>query len=131
MDKTLRISKKYSLKRLQEEGFDITIDQWVILLRIHEEEQQTQVQLAKAVYKDTASVTRILDLLHGKKLVRRIPNEQDRRKSALTLTEKGKSYVKNAKKVVLSIREEGTQGIAAKDLEIAKNVLKKMAENMA
>ena len=36
MDKTMRISKKYSLKRLQEEGFNITIDQWVILLRIHE-----------------------------------------------------------------------------------------------
>ena len=51
MDKTIRISKKYSLKRLKEEGYDITIDQWVILLRIHEEDQQTQVELATAVNK--------------------------------------------------------------------------------
>ncbi len=130
MDKTVRISKKYSLKRLKEEGFDITIDQWVILLRIHEEEQQTQVELAKAVFKDTASITRILDLLHDKKLVRRIPNENDRRKSSLTLTSKGNSYVNHAKKVVFSIREEGIKGIDPKDIETANRVLRKMAENM-
>ncbi|MDC1205100.1 MarR family transcriptional regulator [Salibacteraceae bacterium] len=131
MDKTMRISKKYSLKRLQEEGFNITIDQWVILLRIHEEQQQTQVELASAVNKDTASVTRILDLLHDKKLVRRVPNESDKRKSALVLTNRGTSYVKEGKKVVTQIREEGLKGITRADVEITNRVLKQMAINMA
>jgi MarR family transcriptional regulator, transcriptional regulator for hemolysin len=131
MDKTMRISKKYSLKRLQEEGFNITIDQWVILLRIHEKKQQTQVELASAVNKDTASVTRILDLLHDKKLVRRVPNESDKRKSALVLTNRGTSYVKEGKKVVTQIREEGLKGITRADVEITNRVLKQMAINMA
>ncbi len=131
MDKTMRISKKYSLKRLQEEGFNITIDQWVILLRIHEEKQQTQVELASAVNKDTASVTRILDLLHDKKLVRRVPNESDKRKSALVLTNRGTSNVKEGKKVVTQIREEGLKGITRADVEITNRVLKQMAINMA
>jgi len=131
MDKTMRISKKYSLKRLQEEGFNITIDQWVILLRIHEKKQQTQVELASAVNKDTASVTRILDLLHDKKLVRRVPNESDKRKSALVLTNRGTSYVKEGKKVVTQIREEGLKGITRADVEITNRVLKQMAINLA
>lgn len=131
MDKTMRISKKYSLKQLQEEGFNITIDQWVILLRIHEKKQQTQVELASAVNKDTASVTRILDLLHDKKLVRRVPNESDKRKSALVLTNRGTSYVKEGKKVVTQIREEGLKGITRADVEITNRVLKQMAINMA
>ena len=131
MDKTMRISKKYSLKRLQEEGFNITIDQWVILLRIHEKKQQTQVELASAVNKDTASVTRILDLLHDKKLVRRVPSESDERKSALVLTNRGTSYVKEGKKVVTQIREEGLKGITRADVEITNRVLKQMAINMA
>jgi len=131
MDKTMRISKKYSLKRLQEEGFNITIDQWVILLRIHEKKQQTQVELASAVNKDTASVTRILDLLHDKKLVRREPNESDKRKSALVLTNRGTSYVKEGKKVVTQIREEGLKGITRADVEITNRVLKQMAINLA
>lgn len=131
MDKTMRISKKYSLKRLQEEGFNITIDQWVILLRIHEKKQQTQVELASAVNKDTASVTRILDLLHDKKLVRRVPNESDKRKSALVLTNRGTSYVKEGKKVVTQIREEGLKGVTRADVEITNRVLKQMAINMA
>ena len=131
MDKTIRISKKYSLKRLKEEGYDITIDQWVILLRIHEEDQQTQVELATAVNKDTASVTRILDLLHGKKLVRRIPNQNDKRKSSLVLTSKGKVYVKEAENVVVAIREEGVKDISASDIETTNRVLKQMAINMA
>jgi MarR family transcriptional regulator for hemolysin len=130
MDKTIRISKKYSLKRLKEEGYDITIDQWVILLRIHEEDQQTQVELATAVNKDTASITRILDLLHGKKLVRRIPNENDKRKSSLVLTSKGKVYVREAKNVVVAIREEGLKNINASDIETTNRVLKQMAINM-
>lgn len=131
MDKTIRISKKYSLKRLHEEGFNITIDQWIILLRIHEEKQQTQVELAKTVYKDTASITRILDLLHAKKLVRRVPNEQDKRKSNLVLTTKGKEYVERAKKVVDAIRKEGLEGIDQKDIETTNRALQKMAENMS
>ena len=131
MDKTIRISKKYSLKRLKEEGYDITIDQWVILLRIHEEDQQTQVELATAVNKDTASVTRILDLLPGKKLVRRIPNQNDKRKSSLVLTSKGKVYVKEAENVVVAIREEGLKDISASDIETTNRVLKQMAINMA
>jgi len=131
MDKTIRISKKYSLKRLKEEGYDITIDQWVILLRIHEEDQQTQVELATAVNKDTASITRILDLLHGKKLVRRVPNENDKRKSSLVLTSKGKAYVKEAKNVVVEIREEGLKEISDSDIETTNRVLKQMALNMA
>lgn len=130
MDKTVRISKKYALKRLKEEGYNITIDQWVILLRIHEEKQQTQVKLAVAVNKDTASITRILDLLHGKKLVRRIPNEYDKRKSALVLTSKGEDYVRKAKEIVEAIREEGLKNISATDIETTNRVLKQMAINM-
>ncbi len=130
MDKTVRISKKHALKRLKEEGYNITIDQWVILLRIHEEKQQTQVKLAVAVNKDTASITRILDLLHGKKLVRRIPNEYDKRKSALVLTSKGEDYVREAKEIVEAIREEGLKNISATDIETTNRVLKQMAINM-
>jgi MarR family transcriptional regulator for hemolysin len=130
MDKTVRISKKYALKQLKEKGYNITIDQWVILLRIHEEKRQTQVELAVTVNKDTASITRILDLLHGKKLVRRIPNEYDKRKSALVITSKGGAYVREAKEIVEAIREEGLKNISASDIETTNRVLKQMAINM-
>ena len=130
MDKTVRISKKYALKQLKEKGYNITIDQWVILLRIHEEKRQTQVELAVTVNKDTASITRILDLLHGKKLVRRIPNEYDKRKSALVITTKGEAYLREAKEIVEAIREEGLKNISASDIETTNRVLKQMAINM-
>jgi|TARA_B110000879_G_scaffold21732_1_gene27753 DNA-binding MarR family transcriptional regulator len=130
MDNTVRISKKYALKQLKEKGYNITIDQWVILLRIHEKKLQTQVELAVAVNKDTASITRILDLLHGKKLVRRIPNEYDKRKSALVITTKGEAYLREAKEIVEAIREEGLKNISASDIETTNRVLKQMAINM-
>jgi|TARA_B110000908_G_C10107221_1_gene381330 DNA-binding MarR family transcriptional regulator len=130
MDNTVRISKKYALKQLKEKGYNITIDQWVILLRIHEKKLQTQVELAVAVNKDTASITRILDLLHGKKLVRRIPNEYDKRKSALVITTKGEAYLREAKEIVEAIREEGLKNISASDIETTNRVLKQMAVNM-
>ncbi len=87
--------------------------------------------MATAVNKDTASITRILDLLHGKKLVRRVPNENDKRKSSLVLTSKGKPYVRDAKNVVVEIREEGLKDISDSDIETTNRVLKQMALNMA
>lgn len=63
--------------------------------------------------------------------MRRIPNQNDKQKSSLVLTSKGKVYVKEAENVVVAIREEGVKDISASDIETTNRVLKQMAINMA
>jgi MarR family transcriptional regulator for hemolysin len=98
--------------------------------RIYEEKSQTQIELALATYKDAASITRILHLLHNKNMVRRIPNETDRRKSCLILTKKGGDTINSAYAVVAQLRAEGLEGISNEELQVAKRVMNKIAQNM-
>ena len=94
--------------------------------------QQTQVELASAVNKDTASVTRILDLLHDKKLVRRVPNESDKRKKRSCPYKQGNIKCKRRqKKWSRKFEKKVLKGITRADVEITNRVLKQMAINMA
>jgi DNA-binding MarR family transcriptional regulator len=130
IDKAHKAARKHSITVFKEEGIPLTIDQWVLMRRIYEEQSQTQVELARATIKDTASITRILDLLHDKGLVSRVSNPHDKRKSSLMLTPKGKSTVEQAYSVVAQLRAAGVKDIAPEDLLIAKQVLNKIAQNM-
>ena len=47
-------------------GIDLTVDQWLVLKKISDADGLTQIELAEAVFKDRASIKRILDLLLAK-----------------------------------------------------------------
>lgn len=130
MDKAQKASKKLSIKTFKDAGLEITLDQWVVLRRIYEEKSQTQIELARATLKDAASITRILDLLHSKNLVRRVPHETDKRKSSLILTNRGIETINQAYAVVAELRAKGVEGITSEELQIAKRVMNKIAQNM-
>ncbi|MCB0479830.1 MAG: MarR family transcriptional regulator [Flavobacteriales bacterium] len=106
LDKAHRLAKRMISNELKNSGIDLTADQWVLLCGISENSNQSQANLANDIFKDTASVTRILDLLHEKDFVRRIPNHKDKRKSALKLTEAGKEALKRANALVDEVRKK-------------------------
>ena len=60
-----------------------------------------QIDLAESVYKDPASITRILDLLIKKDYVRKRVNEADRRRYDLILTKTGQQVHNDMIEVVI------------------------------
>jgi DNA-binding MarR family transcriptional regulator len=129
IDRTLRKSRQYSMKQLNKHGFDVTLDQWVVVLQIHENPGISQKEVATSTYKDAATLTRILDLLVKKGYVERRPNPADRRKFELHLTEAGQGLVKELRPVVHDIRRTGVAGLSQDDLETAKHVLNTIFQN--
>ena len=63
IDKSIKAYRQYAQKQLKEAGFQVTIDQWLVLKNIQELPQISQQELSRRVFKDNASVTRIIDLL--------------------------------------------------------------------
>jgi DNA-binding MarR family transcriptional regulator len=126
---TERLLKREWIKLFRKKGIDITPNQWVILYRVNEEEGLTQVEISKRTFKDTANITHIIDLLVKKGFVERVAVESDRRAFKVYLTEKGRSMMEIVPNLVASNIERATQGISKKELEIAKNVLKKICAN--
>jgi MarR family transcriptional regulator, organic hydroperoxide resistance regulator len=128
-ERMMRRVREYSKAAFAAHGFDISIDQWVILKRISEEQGISQIDLANATYKDPASVTRILDILEKKGWTERRADENSRRAYKIYLTTEGVKLVGEMLPLVQAIRAKGIENLTAKEVETTKKVLKKMHAN--
>lgn len=129
MDKAIKSYRMYAQKKLKENGFKITIDQWLIIKTILENPNITQQEIAKNVFKDNASVTRIIEILVKLEYLERKDNPDDRRKSNLVVTDEGKSIIVKVQDLVLENRKNALNTIDTDALETMNQVLKKIIRN--
>lgn len=78
-------------RRLSNE--DVTVSEWVALRCLYDLEEGSQNELADAMGMTKAPVSRILDRLAAKKLVRRVESAEDGRARLIRLTEQGRALV--------------------------------------
>lgn len=76
---------------LQASGVDLRFTQFLILKRLALLGPMSASELARAVELDGGAMTRQLDQLEGKGLLRRQPHEQDRRALRIELTSAGEA----------------------------------------
>lgn len=131
LDRALRIFKRFTIIEFQKVGINLSLDQWVLLSTISEEKGLSQVQLAELTNKDTASTTRILDLLHDKGFIRRVPNMRDKRKSSLKLTNQGQELIEITKAKEAEISAKVLEGITKSELQATLKALESLLKNMA
>lgn len=79
-------------QRLQQlfQDHDVTTEQWSLLVCLDEQDGISHKDLAQRTEKDPANITRLLDQLERKALVRRAANPTDRRSQLLYITEGGR-----------------------------------------
>ena len=125
LDKAIRTYRMYSQKKLRENGYNITVDQWLVLKVLMENPRISQQEIAARVFKDSASVTRIIDLLVKFKYLNRKVNDKDRRKSILNVTVSGEAIIQQVQALVLQNRKTAQAGIQLEELETLNATLKK------
>jgi DNA-binding MarR family transcriptional regulator len=89
----------------------------------------SQIEIAERVFKDKASITRIIDLLMRDGYLMRQKNEQDARKSRLQLTKKGKITMQRLNKLVPSFRKDALKGIGPNEIRVALQLIRKLGYN--
>lgn len=129
IDKAIRTYRMYAMKKIREKGYKITIDQWLIIKSILENPEITQQELAKNVFKDNASVTRIIDLMVKSNYLNRKVDTNDRRKSILSVTKEGKDIIQKVQNIVLENRKIALKGIDKEDLDAMDIILQKIITN--
>lgn len=129
MDKAIKSYRMYAQKKLKENGFKITIDQWLIIKAILENPTINQQEIAKNVFKDNASVTRIIELLVKSEYLERKDNPEDRRKSNLVVTEEGKSIIYKVQDLILENRKNALDSVSIEELETMNLTLQKIITN--
>lgn len=129
IEKAIKTYRQYAQKELKNAGLTITVDQWLTLNCLNENPQITQKELAEAVFKDTASITRIIELLVKAKYVKRNINKEDRRKFHLIITELGLETIATASSVVENYRNQALKDIGIAKEEHVKKVMKTIIKN--
>lgn len=130
IEKVGKVSRRYAQSAFDAEGWNITKDQWLVLKKIADQKRISQVALAKALFKDTAAINRILNLMEEKKLIRREENTADRRQVELMLTVKGQQMFDKMLPKVVAIRRKGVEGFSTAEIEQLRGLLSRMIENL-
>ena len=63
LDRTARRVKQYAQQKFKEMDFNVTVDQWLVLKHLYENESMKQNELAELLFKDNPTLTRIIDIL--------------------------------------------------------------------
>ncbi|AZB08195.1 MarR family transcriptional regulator [Chryseobacterium sp. G0162] len=129
IDRAIRAYRNYAQRQLKASGFTITIDQWLIIKAILENPGITQNEIGDLVFKDNASVTRIIDLMVKSEYITRHVHPDDRRKTNLEVTDSGKKVIKEVQNIVENNREIALKGVSKDELEMMYSALLKISEN--
>jgi MarR family transcriptional regulator for hemolysin len=105
---------------------------WFTLASIsRREEPASQIDLAKELNIEAASMVAMLDRLVKMQLVQRVPCERDRRVKKISLTEQGNSLFAEVREDAQQIREEILGDIDPQKLQIALEVMQQLQDNIA
>ena len=110
-------------------GIDISPEQWTVLLYLWEKDGVTQQELCNATYKDKPSMTRLINNMEHRNLVRRDSNNKDRRVNLIHLTELGKGLEVRMRIITSRTLKEALKNISTEDLNICQMVLRKVFDN--
>ncbi|MCC7325190.1 MAG: MarR family transcriptional regulator [Burkholderiales bacterium] len=114
-------------QRLQSIG--LTNAQWAPLLRLHLGGTATVVELARGCQVDAGAMTRMLDRLEAKKLVRRMRATDDRRVVNLELTAEGVKAARQIPGVLCEVHNAHLSGFTRDEWEVLKTSLRRMLAN--
>jgi DNA-binding MarR family transcriptional regulator len=130
LDRTARRVKQFAQQQFKESGFNITVDQWLVLKNLYEHPEMKQNELAELLSKDNPTFTRIVDLLCKKGLTERRVHPDDRRSFIVSLTTLGTRRVEQLMPKVRRIRLKAWEGLSEKDFNHFKRILNSIYENL-
>ena len=115
--------KKYLKGKFREKNISITPGQMGILFLLKSRDAMTMSDLGAALYIDNSTITRLVDRLESRDLVRRVMNPEDRRQYLLSITDKGTDVIHSAKDIVRSTNDLIMKGFSKEEIDSFKRVL--------
>lgn len=129
IEQTIKEYRKISQKNIAKIVSDITVDQGLVLLILNENSNYSQKDIAGLIFKDNASITRIIELMVKKDYLVRTVNESDRRKFNLEITEKGRNTVELLSPAIKLNRTTALDGLSENEIELLDTLLNKIITN--
>lgn len=114
--------------KLEQQGLSLSKEQFIVLHHL-EEEDKAQSMLAMITERDKSSLTRLVQSLEKKGLVKRKVCPNDSRVNRVSITEKGRAILEQTKPIFKEVFKVLEAGISEEEKAIVDRVLQKLREN--
>ncbi|WP_431125790.1 MarR family winged helix-turn-helix transcriptional regulator [Flagellimonas flava] len=130
LDLVLRRIQEAYLKKFEELGVDLTIEQWVILHRISElGKTASQRDIVRSNFRNRATTSRVIGKLEQKGWISKARFDGDQKRFKLELTRKGKKIIKLVLPHAVNLRKLAIKDLDNEDFEIFLKVLVQIGYN--
>jgi len=109
--------------------FDITAPQLIVLASVANKEADSAAGLCKSISYDPGAMTRMIDRLEQKGLVRRVPNPDDRRAMNLELTAAGRALYPQLIAAKETVQAQFLRGFGKAEVQQLESFLNRMLDN--
>ena len=114
----------------QKHGFNLTPEQYLVMDTLWDEGILSQQKIADILIKDKNSVTKLIDALEKKGLVKRVPDTLDRRQNNIHLTEQALLLKDDVTSIAIETTNAIIRNIPIDQIVTFVKVLNKMSENI-
>lgn len=129
IDKAIKSYRTFAQKSIKDAGFEITIDQWLVLKNLYDNPKIMQIELAERVFKDNASITRIIEILVKKMYLAKEIHSVDKRRSSYKITKFGEDLLKKIQPLILDNRRKALNKLTQNEIEITTKVMNIISNN--
>ena len=130
LDKASRLTTLNFGKKLKENDFTITPEQWGVINFLLENDGLTQNQIGTLIGKDHTCVSRLIDALIKKDLIIKETSPLDKRINLIFLSELGKKVQKDVVKTVKTNLDTAFKNVSKEEKNIFSAVLDKIIKNL-
>ncbi|MGP8034684.1 MAG: MarR family winged helix-turn-helix transcriptional regulator [Steroidobacteraceae bacterium] len=108
---------------------ELSAAQLIVIASLAGEERKSASDLCKGISYDAGAMTRMLDRLEGKGLIRRNRSPEDRRLVHLELTDEGRAAYPRMRELSLAVANRFLRGFTKADARTLESLLNRMLDN--
>jgi DNA-binding MarR family transcriptional regulator len=110
---------------------DLTAAQYIVIVNVGSTRAETPVDLCRVMQYDTGAMTRLIDRIEAKGLIRRAAHGADRRCVSLELTPAGHELYPRLVQIVMDMNKRALKGFTRAEAATLETLLKRVASNVA
>ena len=130
LDLVLRKVQDAYLRKFEELGVDLTIEQWVILHRIAElGDEASQREIVRTNFRNRATTSRVIGKLEAKGWISKLRFKGDQKRFKLELTPRGQEVINLILPHAVELRKKAVRDLNGEEFEAFLRVLNQIGEN--
>jgi DNA-binding MarR family transcriptional regulator len=130
LDRTLKKVQGTFLSAFTENNIDLTIEQWVILRRVHLlGTDASQAEISNTNFRNRATTSRVISGLCKKGFLKKLRFRDDQKRFKLNMTPEGQELMQRVMPLIRDIRAMSVENISEDEFDIFLKVLDQIWEN--